>query len=77
MSLQILKRAKGESGEIVDWNEGESNIKEEVNRRTYKAGYTNREGGPPATGKIQISVPFGKVKLNIWPRDNERNLIDD
>lgn len=67
--------AKG--GEVVAWNESESNVREEVNRRTCKAGYTNREGGPPATGKIQISVPSGEVKLNIWPRDENGQLIDD
>lgn len=50
--MQILKRAKGESGETVAWNESEANVREEVNRRTCKAGYTNREGGPPATGRI-------------------------
>lgn len=48
--------AKDESGEIVAYNESESNVREEVNRRTCKAGYTNREGGPPATGRI-ISKP--------------------
>jgi len=48
--------AKGDDGEIVAWNESEGNVREEVNRRTCKAGYTNREGGPPATGKIR-SMP--------------------
>ncbi len=48
--------AKGNDGETVAWNESESNIREEVNRRTCKAGYTNREGGPPATGRI-VSKP--------------------
>lgn len=89
--MEILKRAKGENdGEIVDWNESEANVREEVNRRTCKAGYTNREGGPPASGKGDSYRPvnkkkydevhervFGKKKLNIWPRDSEGNLIDD
>lgn len=54
--MQIIERARGESGEIIDWNESENNIREEVNKRTCKAGYTNSEGGPPATGKI-VSMP--------------------
>lgn len=73
--LEIIKRAKS-GGEIVDWNEGEANVREEVNRRTCKAGYTNREGEPLATGKI-MSQGIGKSKLNIWPRNSEGNLIDD
>jgi len=44
--LEILKRAKGDSGEVVPWNESESNLKEEVNRRSHKAGYTDRDGQP-------------------------------
>lgn len=62
--VQILKRAKGESGEIVDWNESESNIKEEVDKRTCKAGYTNREGGPPATGNIRSMPANDKYREN-------------
>ena len=44
--MEILKRAKGDSGEVVPWNESESNLKEEVNRRSHKAGYTDRDGQP-------------------------------
>ena len=51
--------AKDDDGEIVDWNESEDNIREEVNRRTSKAGYTNREGGPPSSGRI-VSKPASK-----------------
>ena len=42
--MEILKRAKGESGEIVPVTESEKSIKDEVNLRTYKAGYTDRDG---------------------------------
>lgn len=62
--MQILKRAKGESGEIVDWNESEANVKEEVNRRTCKAGYTNREGGPPAIGRIIMKPATEQYRRN-------------
>jgi len=75
--LEIIKRAKGNSGEIVDWNESESNVREEVLRRNAKAGYTNREGGPRGATKIMTTVPCGEVKYNIWPRDKNGNLIDD
>lgn len=61
--LEILKRAKS-GGEIVDWNESESNIREEANRRTCKAGYTNREGGPPTTGRIIIKPPTEQYRKN-------------
>lgn len=54
----ILRRATGDNdGDVVDWNESEANVREEANRRTCKAGHTNREGGPPATGNIR-SRPF-------------------
>ena len=56
--------AKGDDGETVAWNESEGNIREEVNRRTCKAGYTNREGGPPATGNIIIMPPNDKYREN-------------
>lgn len=56
--MEILKRAKT-GGEIVAFNESESNVREEVNRRTYKAGLTNSEGGPPITGNIR-SMSFTK-----------------
>ena len=61
--MEILERAKS-GGEIVDWNEGEANVKEEVNRRTCKAGLTNREGGPPATGRIIIKPPTEQYRKN-------------
>ncbi len=45
--LEIIKRAKGEQdGEGVSAFESESNVREEVNRRTCKAGYTDRDGQP-------------------------------
>lgn len=74
--MEILKRAKGfQSGEGVSAFESEANVREEVNRRTCKAGYTNREGGPPTTGKV-MSQGIGERKLNIWPRDKNGQLIE-
>jgi len=69
--------AKGDDGEIVDWNESESNVREEVLRRNAKAGYCTRYGEPRGATKIMTTVPCGEVKLNIWPRDEDGNLIDD
>ena len=48
---------------------------EEVNSRTCRAGYTTRNGGKIPL-KVQTSVSWGQVKLNIWPRDADGNLID-
>ena len=53
--MEILKRAKS-GGEVIDWNESESNVQEEVNRRTHKAGYTDRDGQP----KVSRATDYGK-----------------
>ncbi len=42
--MQILKRAKNAEMEIIPITESESNVREEVNRRSWKAGYTDRDG---------------------------------
>ena len=45
--MEILKRAREfQSGERVSWLESEANVREEVNKRTCKAGYTNSDGSP-------------------------------
>ena len=49
---------------------------QELNIRTSKAGYTTREGGP-VPDKIMAGVGVGKIKLNIWERDKQENLIGD
>ncbi len=65
--------AKGNDGEIVSWNE--SNVHEEVLRRNAKAGYCTRNGEPVSATKI-MSCGIGESKLNLWPRDNDGNLIE-
>ena len=67
--MEILKRAKGDSGEVVPWNESESNLKEEVNRRSHKAGYTDRDGQP----KISRQTSYGKGDA---PRPVNKKLYD-
>ena len=74
--MEILKRAKGNAGEIIPFNVPESELRDEVNRRTAKAGYTTRNGECPYRTKI-MSNGIGESKLNVWPRDENGQLIDD
>ena len=65
--MQILKRAKNTEMEIVSASESESNVKEEVNRRTCKAGYTDRDGQPrrsrnTGAGKGDVPRPCNMKK---------------
>ena len=63
--------------EIVPSDVSEKDMRDEVNRRTCKAGYTTRYGEPTYSMKIQTTVPYGKTKLNVWPRDENGQLIGD
>ena len=64
--MEILKRAKGfQSGEGISAFESESNVREEVNRRSHKAGYTDRDGQPRGAGKGDAPRPVNK-KLYDW-----------
>jgi len=60
--LEILKRAKGDSGEIVDWNE--SGVREEVLRRNAKAGYCTRNGEPTQRTKIMAQPANAQYRKN-------------
>jgi hypothetical protein len=63
--LEILKRAKGfQSGEGVSAFESESNVREEVIRRGYKAGHCNSQGGPVSSGRIIIQPPNDRYRKN-------------
>jgi len=64
-------------GEIVPTNVSEKDLRDEVNRRTARAGYTTRFGEPPYSTKILSTVGWGKQKLNVWPRDKDGHLIGD
>jgi len=62
---------------IVSVNESQNSIKDEVNRRSCKAGYTDRDGQPKDLPKIRIfGGGFGRNNYNLWPRDEQGNLID-
>ena len=63
--LEILKRAKGfQSGEGVSFLESEANVREEVIRRSCKAGYTNSEGGPVNSGRIRSMPSTDEFRRN-------------
>jgi len=61
--MEILKRAK-EGGDLAAFNHDEKDVKEEVNYRTWKAGYTTRDGSPVGREKISSG----------WTRKFEENF---
>jgi len=70
--LEILKRARSASdGELVSYGRSTVALKDEVNLRTYKAGYTDRDGQPKvsrnskAAGKGDVPRPVNKQKYDI------------
>ena len=64
-------------GELVPDGVSETDVRDEVNRRTALAGYTTRYGERTAATRIQNVVGFGKEKLNVWPRDARGRLIGE
>ncbi len=46
MLMEIITKRTKAPNEIVPATESKSSIKDEVNRRTCKAGYTDRDGQP-------------------------------
>lgn len=68
--MQILKRARDfQSGEGVSAFESEANVRDEVNRRSCKAGYTDRDGQPKVSrnngaGKGDVPRPCNKKKYD-------------
>lgn len=74
--MEIIERKHhGNIGDILPFNASEKVVQDEVNLRSCKAGYTNRQGDPTYSTKIMVRG-FGKSKLNIWPRDENGELID-
>lgn len=63
--MEILKRAKGfQSGEGVSAFESEANVKEEVMRRSAKAGYTTKNGEPIGRTKIMALPANDRYRKN-------------
>jgi hypothetical protein len=63
--------------EIVPSNVSRDDLVDESNRRSARAGYCSRSGERLNRTKIMTIVPFGKTRLNLWPRDKRGNLIGD
>jgi hypothetical protein len=62
-------------GELVPRDVKEADLRDEVNLRTCRAGYTTRDGGP-IPRRPTAAVNWGRQKLNVWPRDGRGNLIE-
>lgn len=73
--MEILNRAK-DGCKLVPDGVSQTDMREEVNHRTSKAGYTTKYGECLSATKIQTTVPFGETKLNVWPRDKNGQLIE-
>jgi len=73
----ITKKNHSNEGDIMPFNADEKSLRDEVNSRTAKAGYTTKYGEPTYSTKIQTTVSYGETKLNIWPRDKNGQLIGD
>ena len=74
--MEIIERKHhGNVGDIVPFHASEKAVQDEVNLRSRKAGYTNRQGEPTYHTKI-MAQGFGESKLNVWPRDKNGNLIE-
>ncbi len=70
--MQILNRAKNAEMDIVSVFESESNVREEVNRRTHKAGYTDRDGQPVRSRGVGKGDLFRSVNKKRYDENYER-----
>jgi hypothetical protein len=61
--MEILKRAKS-GGELVPFNADEKDVRDEVNRRTARAGLTTKNGEPIHHTKIIAQPPNDKYRKN-------------
>jgi hypothetical protein len=53
--MQILNRAKNAELDIISGSESKSNVLDEANRRSAKAGYTDRDGQPMTSRRTSYS----------------------
>jgi len=65
--MEIITKRHKAPNEIIPATESESSIRAEVNRRTYKAGYTDRDGQPKISrkngaGKGDVPRPYDRKK---------------
>ena len=76
--MEILKRAEGfADSEIIPVTMPDKEMREKMIYHSWKKGHTTRLGECPYATKIQNIVPFGKTVINIWPRDENGQLIGD
>ena len=74
--MEIITNRTKAPTEVVPATESESSIKDEVNRRTHKAGYTDRDGQPrisrnSGAGKGDVPRPCNMKKY----RKNYRRIF--
>ena len=62
--------------ELVPENVSDKDLRDEVLKRSSRAGYCTRFGESPCRTKIMTTSGVGKEKLNVWPRDKNGNLTD-
>ena len=63
--------------ELIPPNRSDKDLQDEMNMRSAKTGLTNRQGEScRGTGKILAIVGFGESKLNVWPRNENGELIE-
>lgn len=65
--MEILKRARGNAGEVIPFGAPPAGLQDEINHRTYKAGYTDRDGQPKISrndgaGKGDVPRPHNMKK---------------
>ena len=65
-----------DKGEIVPEDVSSRDLRDEANLRAFRAGYAVTKDGRRQPRKIQSLNPWGKRKLNIWPRDDAGRLIE-
>jgi len=70
--MRILKRAKNSEMDIIPITESESNIREEANRRTWKAGHTDRDGQQMTPAEI-VSKPSTEQYRHNFSKINWRS----
>lgn len=61
--------------ELIPAGVSDSDLTDEMNLRSQKAGLTNRQGESCKSVRI-MSRGFGPSKLNQWPRSADGELIE-
>jgi len=63
-------------GEFVPDDVTAAEARDEVNYRARQAGYPVTRDGKPVPRLPTMINPWGRAKLNVWPRDEHGNLIE-